>query len=37
LSGVFATDPEFLLRYLRQRPDITIEESATEVRILRRD
>jgi len=37
LSGVFATDPDFLLRYLRQRPDITIEESATEVRIIRHD
>ncbi len=35
LSGVFATDPDFLLRYLRQRPDITIEETPTEVRIIR--
>ena len=36
LSGVFATDPEFLLRYLRQRPDIALEESATAVHIIRR-
>jgi transmembrane sensor len=36
LSGVFATDPEFLLRYLRQRPDIALEESAAEVHIIRR-
>jgi transmembrane sensor len=37
LSGVFATDPDFLLRYLRKRPDITVEESATEIRIIHRD
>ncbi|HZO52740.1 MAG TPA: FecR domain-containing protein [Bryobacteraceae bacterium] len=37
LSGVFATDPDFLLRYLRQRPDITIQETRTEVHIIRRD
>jgi transmembrane sensor len=36
LSGVFATDPEFLLRYLRQRPDIALKESANEVHIIRR-
>ena len=34
LSGVFATDPDFLLRYLRRRPDITVQESATEIRII---
>ena len=37
LSGVFATDSNFLLSYLRQRPDITIEETPAEVRIIRRD
>ncbi len=37
LSGVFATDPGFLLRYLRQRADITIQESQTEVHIIRHD
>jgi transmembrane sensor len=37
LSGVFATDPEFLLRYLRQRPDITVQESASEIRVIRRE
>ena len=37
LSGVFATDPEFLLRYLRARPDITVRESDTEIHIIRRD
>jgi transmembrane sensor len=36
LSGVFATDPEFLLRYLRQRPDIALEEGATAIHIVRR-
>ncbi len=37
LSGVFTTDSGFLIRYLRQRPDITVEESATEIRIVRHD
>jgi len=37
LSGVFATNPEFLLRYLRQRADITIEATPTEVRIIHHD
>jgi transmembrane sensor len=37
LSGVFATDPYFLLHYLRQRADITVQESPTEVRIIRHD
>jgi transmembrane sensor len=36
LSGVFTTDPDFLIRYLRERPDITIRETETEVRITRR-
>jgi transmembrane sensor len=35
LSGVFATDPEFLLRYLRERPDIVVSETRAEVRIVR--
>jgi transmembrane sensor len=37
LSGVFSTDPEFLIRYLRGRPDITIHETESEVRITRHD
>jgi len=37
LSGVFATDPDFLLRYLRKRSDITVEESAREIRIIHHD
>jgi transmembrane sensor len=36
LSGVFATDPDFLIRYLRDRPDIEIRDSATEIDIVRR-
>jgi len=35
LSGVFSTDPDFLIRYLRERPDIQVHESATEIRIIR--
>lgn len=34
LSGVFSTDPDFLIRYLRERTDIEVQESATEVRIV---
>ena len=34
LSGVFSTDPDFLIRYLRERPDIQVEERATEIRII---
>lgn len=34
LSGVFATDADFLLRYLRKRSDITVQESAAEIRII---
>jgi transmembrane sensor len=37
LSGVFETDPDFLIRYLRERPDITIRETDTEIRIIRHD
>jgi len=37
LSGVFATDPDFLLHYLRQRPDITVQETESEIRIIRHD
>lgn len=35
LSGVFSTDPDFLIRYLRERPDIQVRETATEIRITR--
>jgi transmembrane sensor len=35
LSGVFTTDPNFLIEYLRQRPDITIVETDTEIHIIR--
>ncbi len=34
-SGVFSTDPDFLIRYLRERPDIQVRETATEIRIIR--
>jgi transmembrane sensor len=34
LSGVFSTDPDFLIRYLRERADIEVQESATEIRIV---
>lgn len=35
LSGVFTTDPDFLIRYLRERPDIEVTETSSEVRIVR--
>jgi transmembrane sensor len=37
LSGVFATDPDFLVKYLRERPDITVHETSAEIRIVRHD
>jgi transmembrane sensor len=37
LSGVFTTDPDFLIRYLREQPDITVRETRAEIRIIRRD
>ena len=37
LSGVFSTDPDFLIRYLRERTDIRIQETDTEIHILRHD
>lgn len=36
LSGVFATNPDLLLKYLRERADITIFENDSEIRIVRR-
>ena len=35
LSGVFVTNPDFLLRYLRGRPDISITETDSEIDIIR--
>jgi transmembrane sensor len=35
LSGVFVTNPDFLLRYLRERPDIAITETDSEIDIIR--
>jgi transmembrane sensor len=35
LSGVFSTEPTFLIRYLRARPDITVSETLAEIRIVR--
>jgi ferric-dicitrate binding protein FerR (iron transport regulator) len=37
LSGVFSTDPEFLIRYLKQRPDITVRETPTQILITRHE
>jgi transmembrane sensor len=37
LSGVFATDPDFLVQYLRSRPDIVVHETPTEIDIIRDD
>jgi transmembrane sensor len=37
LSGVFSTDPDFLIRYLKQRPDITVRETHTEIHITRHE
>jgi transmembrane sensor len=37
LSGVFAIDPDFLVSYLRARPDITVHETSAEIRIVRHD
>jgi transmembrane sensor len=37
LSGVFVTDPDFFIRYLRARPDIVVHETGTEIDIVRKD
>ena len=34
LSGVFLADPQFLIRFLRERPDVQVRETATEIRII---
>lgn len=36
LSGVFDTDPDFLIRYLSARPDISVTETDSEIDIVRR-
>ncbi|HTX04752.1 MAG TPA: FecR domain-containing protein [Steroidobacteraceae bacterium] len=36
LSGVFSTDPNFLMRYLRSRPDIAVTENGSEIDIVRK-
>lgn len=35
LSGVFSTNPKFLMRYLRSRPDIAVTETGSEIDIVR--
>ena len=35
LSGVFSTNPDFLIRYLRGRQDITVRETDSEIGIVR--
>jgi transmembrane sensor len=37
LSGVFSTDPNFFVRYLRARADVSVRETETEIRITRHD
>lgn len=37
LSGIFTTDPEFLVRYLHERSDITVHVTDTEIRIIHHD
>lgn len=34
LSGVFVTDPDFLIRYLRELPGVTVRETDTEIHIV---
>ncbi|MGA7540065.1 MAG: FecR domain-containing protein [Steroidobacteraceae bacterium] len=36
LSGVFSTNPNFLMRYLRSRPDIAVTENDSEIDIVRK-
>lgn len=36
LSGVFSTDPDFVIGYLRDRPDIVMTESSSEIDIIRK-
>lgn len=37
VSGVFVTDPDFFIRYLRARPDIVVQETSGEIDIVRRE
>jgi transmembrane sensor len=36
LSGVFSTNPNFLMRYLRSRPDIAVTGNGSEIDIVRK-
>lgn len=36
LSGIFATNPAFLIKYLRERPDIVVTETDSEIDIVRK-
>jgi transmembrane sensor len=35
LSGLFETNPDFLIRYLRERPDIVVRETDSKIDIVR--
>lgn len=35
LSGIFATNPDFLIKYLRERPDIAVTETDSKIEITR--
>jgi transmembrane sensor len=35
LSGVFSTNPNFIMRYLRSRPDVAVTETGSEIDIVR--
>lgn len=37
LSGVFTANPDFLIRYLRERPDVVVTETDSEIAIVRHE